>query len=63
MSDNELARGVETNGIGLVTTSHLNLTVTLADADRDDFIRHAKARSGRVPRPEAKGVAYAGKAR
>lgn len=56
------ATGVQTNGIGRVTTSHLNLTVTLAEADRDDFIRHNNARlSRRIPTPESKGIAFAGK--
>lgn len=61
--DHDLPRGVQTNGIGRTTTAHLNLTVTLAEADRDELIRHAKYRYRRVERPESKGIPYAGKAR
>jgi hypothetical protein len=48
----EPATGVITNGLGKRTTAHLNLTVTLADADkRDTKARAAQERKVRSRRP------------
>lgn len=69
--DQQRARGVETNGIGKVTTAHLNLTRAVKDVDDDVTARRIAKRMSRVPekppRPRSyrqlAKIAYAGRER
>lgn len=51
--DQQRARGVETNGIGKVTTAHLNLTKTMASQIREEWedqLRHSAMKGRRTYR-------------
>ena len=51
--DQQRARGVETNGIGKVTTAHLNLTKTMASQIREEWeeqLRHSPMKGRRTYR-------------